>query len=157
MFRYSKPHPSRPSTDDSKQPLPSQIPLYGYVFSLLSSFCDLAFFACANVWICLFVLVLPSRPFALRSSFCPSCGLARTAKIEMKHKPQTRQHEMPESPFHTPHNQETHLPDEKEPRSSPITPKHCAVCSNSLETGLWTGHVGYGAHSPAPDTPANTP
>jgi hypothetical protein len=69
MFRYSKPHPSRPSTDDSKHPLPSQIPLCGDAFSLLSLFCDISSRCLRNVWTCFLVLVLPflwPLPFGAR-------------------------------------------------------------------------------------------
>lgn len=72
---------------------------------------------------------------------------AWTAKRDEAHV-KRRQHEMPGSTtlrqrvHHEPTSQTKANPDHR-----PHTEALCCV-SNSLETGLWTGHVGYGAHSP---------
>lgn len=126
MFRYSKPHPSRPSTDDSKHPLPSQIPLSGDAISLLSLFCDISSRCLRNVWTCLLVLVLPFLWLALWCSFARHVAFAWTAKRDEAHSLRTPTRDAWKTTFTHAYTQKTSL---RKERTQIIThpPKHC-VC-----------------------------
>lgn len=118
MFRYSKPHSSRPSTDDSKLPLPSQIPLRGDAFSLLSLFCDIFSRCLRNVWTCLLVLALSFLWLALWCSFARHVALPGPPN-EMKHILKERQHEMPGRQLSHTRTPRRHHSEKREPRPSP--------------------------------------
>lgn len=156
------PHPSRPSTRrfQTTAALSDTAVWVCFLASLLrSATCRLL--ACATVWICLFVLVLPSRPLPSGARFCPSCGLLpRPPKFEMECKPPTTPNtRCLNYLFYTPRNRGVHLPEKRENPDQFARHFEALCCVQQLignrdhGPDIWW----YGAHSPAPDTPANTP
>ena len=132
------PHPSRPSTRrfQTTAALSDTAVWVCFLASLLcSATCRLL--ACATVWICLFVLVLPSRPLPSGARFCPSCGLLpRPPKFDAD----TR---CLNYLFYTPRNRGVHLPEKKrEPRSirSPLRSTVLRAATH-WKPGLRTGHM----------------
>jgi hypothetical protein len=111
-------------------------------FSLLFCFLRRRFLLYATSGLCSSCPRLARSLACTLELVCPSLWLsAWTAKRDEAHV-KDAQHEMPGRQTLT---HRVHQKDTSQTRANPEhthTPKHCVVfCSNSLETGLWTGHM----------------
>jgi len=154
MFRYSKPHPSRPSTRRFQTTrCPLRYRCMGMHFSLLSSICRRRFLlsyatsglvpSCprlAALSACTLELVLPVN------RGCFACD----RQHEMKHMSKDANTRCLEAQLsHT----ALHQKDTSQTRANPDHRLHtealsCVLQQHHWKPGLWTGHMGYGAHSP---------